>query len=524
MYRVLLVDDEPLARMGLRETFDWEGSGYRVVGEASNGRSALPWIERGEVDILITDIAMPVMDGMELMRQVRESFPSVKIILLSCHSDFAYVREGIRMGATDYLLKPTMQPTDLKEVLDKARSQAEEERRIRDLVEHREQVRRREELEKAFARLLLGEGTEESAAVEPPWLASGYRAVVAELDGAARLRSEEGGIYTEILMEELQESFYEEYGGEGIALRVGAEQLILVLKSTDGLERLQAKAAERGCTLTLGVSGPAAGAVDFRRAVREGREAARLRFYEGPGAVRPYRAEPGGGGAPQSGRGAKEPQEALLAALEAQTAGGRAEEAASLLDELAALWSEQRPSPAEVKRQARGLLAALRRPADAGSEAAERIEALQGMESLEEVRLLLQEALRSLQEPGEPAAVPEDAGLHRRIVSQALQYLGANYTRNISLQDVADHVAVSRNYFSELFKKVTGQNFIDHLIHLRLEHACGLLRTTTLRVYEVAELSGFNDVKYFSKAFKKVMKVSPADYREKRPSAGEEGT
>ncbi|WFA18274.1 response regulator [Paenibacillus mucilaginosus] len=523
MYRVLLVDDEPLARMGLRETFDWEGSGYRVVGEASNGRSALPWIERGEVDILITDIAMPVMDGMELMRQVRESFPSVKIILLSCHSDFAYVREGIRMGATDYLLKPTMQPTDLKEVLNKARSQAEEERRIRDLVEHREQVRRREELEKAFARLLLGEGTEESAAVEPPWLASGYRAVVAELDGAARLRSEEGGIYTEILMEELQESFYEEYGGEGIALRVGAEQLILVLKSTDGLERLQAKAAERGCTLTLGVSGPAAGAVDFRRAVREGREAARLRFYEGPGAVRPYRAEPGGGGAPQSGRGRRSRRRRCSPHSRRRPpgAGPRRPPACSTswrpLERAASVSGE-------VKRQARGLLAALRRPADAGSEAAERIEALQGMESLEEVRLLLQEALRSLQEPGEPAAVPEDAGLHRRIVSQALQYLGANYTRNISLQDVADHVAVSRNYFSELFKKVTGQNFIDHLIHLRLEHACGLLRTTTLRVYEVAELSGFNDVKYFSKAFKKVMKVSPADYREKRPSAGEEGT
>ncbi|WP_426453062.1 response regulator transcription factor [Paenibacillus sp. S-38] len=520
MYRVLLVDDEPLARMGLRETFDWEGNGYRVVGEASNGRSALPWIERGEVDILITDIAMPVMDGMELMRVARERCPSLKIILLSCHSDFAYVREGIRMGATDYLLKPTMQPSDLKEVLDKARSQAEEERRIRDLMEHRKLAQRREELEKAFARLLMGEETAESTAPELHWLEAGYRAVVAELDGAAKLRSEEGGIYTEILMEELQESFYEEYGGEGIALRVGAEQLILVLRCTEGLQRLQAKAAERGSSMTLGVSGQAAGAAGFRRAVREGREASRLRFYEGPGALREYRGEPAGAGAAR----AREAQEKLLTALEGQIAGGRAEEASRLLDELADQWRRHRPSPAEVKRQARDLLASMRLPADAGGEAAERLDALRAMESLEEVRCLLHGALHSLERADARPAGSEDAGLHRRIVTQALHYLGSNYTRNISLQDVADHVAVSRNYFSELFKKVTGQNFIDHLIHLRLEHACSLLRTTTLRVYEVAELSGFNDVKYFSKAFKKVMRVSPADYREKGQAGGEEGS
>ncbi|MCZ8523901.1 MULTISPECIES: response regulator [Paenibacillus] len=516
MYRVLLVDDEPLARMGLRETFDWEGHGYRVVGEASNGRSALAWIERGEVDILITDIAMPVMDGMELMREARGRFPSVKIILLSCHSDFAYVREGMRMGATDYLLKPTMQPEDLKEVLGKARSQAEEERGIRELMESREQARRREELEKSFTRLLLGEAADVPPSAGLSWFAESYRAVVAELDGATKLRSEEGGIYTEIMLEELQESWYEVCGEEGIALRAGAEQLILVVRSIDRLERFQAGAAGRGCSLTLGVSGPASGSGAFRQAVREARAAARLRFYEGPGAIRHYgeadAVNPGSGTAAQ---------EAALTRLEAAYAAGRPEEAQALLEELAASWARHRTAPSEVRRQARCLLAGLRSPAEAGSRAAERIESIPGLESVEEVRQLLRQALEPLREPEAQAGGAEEAGLHRRIVAQALTYLKSHYTGNISLQDVADHVAVSRNYFSELFKKVTGHNFIDHLIHLRLEHACGLLRTTTLRVYEVAELSGFNDVKYFSKAFKKVMKVSPADYREKGQGGGE---
>lgn len=88
MYKVLLVDDEAIARTGLRTTFDWEGYGYRLVGEASNGQKALKWIEAGEVDILITDIAMPVMDGLELTRRTRQLCPWVKVLLLSCPQRF----------------------------------------------------------------------------------------------------------------------------------------------------------------------------------------------------------------------------------------------------------------------------------------------------------------------------------------------------------------------------------------------------------------------------------------------------
>ncbi|UUZ86157.1 response regulator [Paenibacillus sp. P26] len=157
MYRVLLVDDEPFARMGLRATFDWEGNGFRLVGEASNGKNAAPWIERNEVDILITDIAMPVMDGLELIRTARERCPQMKFILLSCHSDFAYVREGMRMGASDYLLKPTLEPADLKEVLAKVVDQITEDRKINELYAKQELSGKRLELEKAFAKLLVGE-------------------------------------------------------------------------------------------------------------------------------------------------------------------------------------------------------------------------------------------------------------------------------------------------------------------------------------------------------------------------------
>src|SRR5687767_8410338 len=78
MYRVLLVDDEKIARIGLRTTFDWERHGFTLVGEASNGQNAMKWIQNQEIDILITDIAMPVMDGLELTRKTKELCPWVK--------------------------------------------------------------------------------------------------------------------------------------------------------------------------------------------------------------------------------------------------------------------------------------------------------------------------------------------------------------------------------------------------------------------------------------------------------------
>lgn len=117
MYRVLLVDDEKIARIGLRTTFDWERHGFTLVGEASNGQNAMKWIQNQEIDILITDIAMPVMDGLELTRKTKELCPWVKVLLLSCHNDFEYVREGIRLGASDYILKPTLNSDSLITVL-----------------------------------------------------------------------------------------------------------------------------------------------------------------------------------------------------------------------------------------------------------------------------------------------------------------------------------------------------------------------------------------------------------------------
>ncbi|MCZ8515337.1 response regulator [Paenibacillus filicis] len=512
MYRVLLVDDEALARMGLRSTFDWEANGFQLVGEASNGKNALQWIDRHEVDILITDIAMPVMDGLELMRITRERCPWVKIVLLSCHSDFSFVREGVRMGASDYLLKPTLEPADLKEVLNKVKLQISEERRIHEIYIKQELSGKRIELEKAFTKLLASDNMLENANIDLPWMSGGYRFVVCMLDSAANMRSEEGGVFIEIVIEEMQESFYKVIG-EGVVFRGCSDQLILVLPETaegdevfnQRMTSLHSMLQEREFSFTFGVSGRVHGLERIKQAIQEGRQATRLRFYEGPGKIRFYEPHP-----PM--KNDKHESERLKTLLKELMGEGRKEKSLQCLESLFKFWTNEHRTPIEVKREAQELLSLFQMCKDNKAVPMEQTEVLRLMESVDDVRVFIRSAFEEVWKSKEETE--EDYGLHRRIVGRAIEYLKSNYIQNISLQDVADHVSMSKNYFSELFKKNTGQNFIDYLIHLRLKCACDLLRTTTLKIYEVAELSGFNDVKYFSKLFKKVLKVSPADYRE----------
>jgi two-component system, response regulator YesN len=128
MMKVIITDDEIQIRKGLRMKVDWEEEGFQIVGEASNGRDTLELLGTMDIDLVITDMRMPIMDGMELARRCQQEFPKVKVIVLSGYSDFEYVRGSMKEGVKDYLLKPVA-PDELVEALRKIRKEIEEERR-----------------------------------------------------------------------------------------------------------------------------------------------------------------------------------------------------------------------------------------------------------------------------------------------------------------------------------------------------------------------------------------------------------
>ena len=113
IYKVLIVDDEGILRNGLKHLFSWEEHGFLIVGEASNGEEALSLIKQLQPHIVITDIVMPIMDGVDLVKHISKDYPHIKTIVLSSFSEFKYVREAFKYGTSDYLLKPTLKASDL---------------------------------------------------------------------------------------------------------------------------------------------------------------------------------------------------------------------------------------------------------------------------------------------------------------------------------------------------------------------------------------------------------------------------
>lgn len=106
MLSILLVDDEHFIRAGIKKLLDWESLGFEIVGDAKNGREALAFLETTPTDIVITDLRMPFMDGMELTGNLKEKYPGIQVIVLTGYDDFELMQQGIRYGVADYLLKP----------------------------------------------------------------------------------------------------------------------------------------------------------------------------------------------------------------------------------------------------------------------------------------------------------------------------------------------------------------------------------------------------------------------------------
>ena len=146
--KIFLVDDEIVVREGIRESFPWDDSPYTLVGEAPDGEMALPMIRDTNPDIVMTDIKMPFMDGIELCNILRSQLPWISIIVLSGYDEFEYARKCLQLGVKEYLLKP-INAEDLRQALDKVSEQIKEERKSRD---HAESLRARMENGNNFVR------------------------------------------------------------------------------------------------------------------------------------------------------------------------------------------------------------------------------------------------------------------------------------------------------------------------------------------------------------------------------------
>lgn len=211
MLKILIVDDEPVIRFGIKASVDWEKEGFVVVGDYANGAEALAHLKQDPVDILITDIKMPVMDGLTLSKQALALDPHIQIILVSSYNDFEYVHQGLKLGVADYILKHTLEPEELLATAQKCAALITEgiklKNRLGDASEH-VSARLRNRYEREIKQLLAGKKAALPAGGYPAWLEDAYAAVYVQLVGVRNMEETHGFLYTSIMVEQGVESFY----------------------------------------------------------------------------------------------------------------------------------------------------------------------------------------------------------------------------------------------------------------------------------------------------------------------------
>jgi len=534
-YNVMIVDDEPMIRFGLSSCIEWEREGLALVGEAANGEAALALIrELGVgIDILITDIKMPLMDGLELVKEVKALMPAVKAVLVSSYSDFEYAREAVKLGVVvDYLMKPTMEPSDLARILHVCKERLDEDRARSanaDWIAHEERKRRLHRFETTLKSYL--NGAEASFEWKPEWANGQLALAVWKHDRSAGREA----ALRRIVTLEAAAAKLNEWCGDGLALLAGDDEVVVLAAERSGSAWNAMQACHRrllheeGVCFTVGVSPSFSSLTTIRQAYGWAAKALEQSFYHGRGqcylgAIPPAAAEK------QTSQTAGWKAVRLREQFSQAFATAERERCQSILAQYDALWREERRfNRADIIAQARTLLGIMwAQPIRMNAEETMRSMTvkLAEVENVQTLRELSAFVLRECDRLWEPdnlrIAVDDSGGAH--VIQLALSYIQENYRRELSLREVADYVHMSKNYFSEQFKRRTGLNFIDYVIRLRIHYAKHLLEHTGMRVQDVGLESGFNSPKHFLKLFKRLTGCTPAEYREKQSNARDAST
>lgn len=519
MIRTVIADDDFLVRSYLGQLGAWERAGYQLVGDCRDGEEALHTVETLQPDVLITDISMPVMNGIELIRQIRKKNRALYIIVLSCHDDFEYVKEAIQLGADEYVLKNSLNEKTLFEILDQTKHQMasrQKENQESNEAQHLMEMGRHtlkchffnglladsfspEEQEKRRVEAGVQAKYVNSAVITlciPKWNALKTQCSPLELE-------QYGQQFLQKLIQNLKGQKENTSDTECVYLGEGVFCCFLDLsdlrRSSMMKQRLTNVATacfhcckEEAYAFEIGVSSICFGKEGIRRAYQQAREMLKRSFYDKSEIL--YYEE----GAEIGKLLPKEAEQLLKEAQ--QLVEGRQYEALQsgfqkVMEECKKQYTDSRLVLHWLKALDQKLK--IERPPE---EYADFIKIEQLTDVCEEYgqKLFMEKK------------IPQNAG---PAVRKVIEFLRAHYKEPIGLTEAAEAARLNPAYLSYLFKQELGYGFSGYLLELRMECAKALLRSTNYKIKEVIVQSGFNDYHYFSKVFKRMNGISPADYR-----------
>lgn len=514
MYKVLLVDDERHTREGLSKFVDWSGLNTMVCGEADDGVTALPLLKEYQPDILVTDVRMRSMDGIELARQAKELLPGLSVIFLSGYNDPEYLQNAVRLSAADYLYKPVT-PEEFSQVMQKVVRDLDAKCRQREQLQAmREHLRRsRPILQQAFLSEWL-DGVYEN----PADLHSKTRALDLPLALDAPLQA------IILLLEDPMTSLYDESylllqlrqvaerNSLGAAICTQAMSLVVVREA-----QMQGPVTpvpvediavdfhkQTGAAVSIAVGMPVQNWADIPLSYQDALSKLENRFFSQQGNVLNDSLP---GDAPEPALPL--PRGSLADAVRK---GNREQLFGQLYDISVAVHTDKLSISDARMVYLRFLLhldEELRAWGLRIAQVSEGIRALansqdyQSMEST--VRRLLMSAVHQLEQ--------RHMGAFSAPVSAVIDILETEYSKKLTIDDLAQRIHYSPSYLCDLFKSETQRTIGEHLMTVRMEKAVNMLQSGDKHVLDIALDVGYSEQTHFTRLFKRYTGLTPLEYR-----------
>ncbi len=554
MIKVFLVEDEYAIREGIKKSVNWESHGFTLVGEAGDGEVAYPKILSTRPDILITDIRMPFMDGLELAKLVKKELPDIRIIVLSGYDDFNYAKQAISIGVEEYMLKPVSGDTLINELQKVAEviTKEKQDREAREQYQRdREEIRRLEQQnfirDMIDGRLSMQESLEKGRDLGIDIAASAYAIVLMQIfsrnRGAEDMHEYSGDV--EEIYGKLKTT-YEDQPHVYLYKQIG--DVLCFLEKADSMDELNENIKEgingikevmdgyKDRIYFISVGMPVERIRDVNRSYLDAGRKFSERFMLDESAVfygditgrekigETLQRERRDSDVSKVDIGSIDISKVDISAISQKTIynflrNGTLQEIDDLVNEYFASIGEDAIESIMLRQYV--LVEALissytflenlglskEKTGDLLGELADPVKfALTKDNSKEYIKRLLQCAIEYRNKVSDQR--------YLEIIDKAKQLIEENYKDEMmSLQYVASSVNISSNHFSAVFRKETGVTFIDYLTEVRMNAAKNLLVCTSMKTSDVGYEVGYRDSHYFSYIFKKSTGMSPKEYR-----------
>ncbi|MCI3920835.1 response regulator [Paenibacillus sp. TRM 82003] len=506
--KVLIVDDEIIIRTGLSTLVEWEAHGFEVMRPAASAEEALLRIPDERPELILTDIRMTGRSGLELASDVKKAYPDTEIVVISGFDEFAYARQALREGVSDYLLK-TSEPEEILQVALRAKERCQRRRNAVSEERVREETARRGALERiASDDRPLDKAAAAAFEAHFPALRAALEAHGVE---ALRVSFAAAGAEAEAL-EAWARSFAARRAGAEWLAREGGLLLLAPAAPDDGWDRAEQAVVRtnegigRASFAAAGV--PAKTPDGIRLAIATANEAFAYGWLLPEAGFLRYASIRGRAGMRTICTAAEEA--ALCAALKS---GDERTLRGWVRKTLADIRQDVAATPTTAQAYLHSLLLAGCRWVERAAASVGDERPMPPWEPLVAERLLADAEAETFRLFAALSRRYAEAAAGRSPVSLALAYVGDHLHESLTLQQVAGQVHLNPNYFSELFKRETGRTFADYVREAKLRKAMALLADTPAKVAEVAHRVGYADLKHFNRLFKQFTGRTPTEYR-----------